>query len=219
MYVWVHSWQRHVKVGWQVGWSYKNSPLEVVANHQACRSDYLDQACPRVLPYMVVTAAIAHHRPERGKHTDHTSGLCVILSVTTICLGVMQKWADLWLSRTRLLINPISRMLGAWWFATTSSGEFLYDQPTCLSCSCNRPGTCGNVFNNNTHLKCKKQNENKIFFCKMLAGIAMSQLKAVEHVYLSGVPGATGQPNDAYTYTGFYFIFSFCASKFVFSVQ
>ena len=36
----------------------------------------------------------------------------------------------------------------------------------------------------------------------MLAGIAVSQLKAVEHVYLSGVPGTTGQPNYAYTYTG-----------------
>ena len=33
----------------------------------------------------------------------------------------------------------------------------------------------------------------------MLASIAVSQPKAVEHV------GATGQPNDAYTYTGFFF--------------
>ena len=37
-----------------------------------------------------------------------------------------------------------------------------------------------------------------------------SQPKAVEQMCLSGVPWATGQPNDAYTYTGlfgFFFVF------------
>ena len=44
-------------------------------------------------------------------------------------------------------------------------------------------------------------------------------IEAVEQACLSGVPGATGQPNDAYTYTGLGgFCFRFCASKFAFFV-